>query len=644
MDIDPRTWGIAPGYHDMSGQWREVPESTIAAILEAMQPGSRVPGPETPAGRRAEPPGLGDDDPVWVLRQGDPRALEPGRWTLRTEDGASLALEGSLPPDLPFGYHRLEHADAFQDGGGRSRLVVISPGRCHLPADLCTWGWAAQLYATRSTQSWGMGDLADLRRLANWSKAQGAGMTLLNPLHATIPGSQQASPYYPSSRCFRNPIYLRVEDIPGARSAGPFPAERWLDDLAAAGRALNGERIIDRDRVWKLKSTALEAIWERFNASGGDPAFDRFREEGGDALAGFATHCALSEHLEGVWTTWPAEYRQPDSQAVARFALDHAARVAFHQWLQWCTERQLVEAGQGIDLMQDLAIGTDPAGADAWLWQDTLALAMRVGAPPDDFNRKGQDWGLPPFDPWRLRMSGYEPFIRILRGGFRGAGGLRFDHVMGLFRLFWIPVGAGPADGAYVYYRHDELLDILALESHRAGAYVVGEDLGTVEDFMRHELSERDILSYRLLWFEPRPPQEFPRKALAAVTTHDLPTVAGLWTGSDTQEQRELGLDPNEEGVAEIRNRLANWIRARGDEPPAEVVAATYAVLSEAPSVILTATLEDAAVMEERPNMPGTVDERPNWSIALPLPLEELEQSELAAAIAAALNRPPVNP
>jgi 4-alpha-glucanotransferase len=617
--VDPQAWGIVPGYHDYSGEWRETSPETAAAVLEAMG---------ALGDSSAGPPGPEGDDPVRVVRQGQEHSFEPGPWRLETEDGATVRLTGSLPPDLPLGYHRLEHEE-----DGRRRLLVVSPGRCHLSEDLRTWGWAAQLYATRSRESWGMGDLADLRRLARWASAQGAGMTLLNPLHATIPGTQQPSPYYPSSRCFRNPIYLRVEEVPGAAD------EAGVAELAAEGRALSAERLIDRDRVWKLKSAALERLWERFRGSGGDPTFEQFKATQGDALTGFAVHCALSEHLAGVWPQWPDEYRRPDSPAVARFAVERTDRVEFHQWLQWLMERQLASAGEGIDLMQDLAIGVDPAGADAWLWQDCMALSVRVGAPPDEFNTRGQDWGLPPFDPWRLRRLGYEPYIRTLRAGFRAAGGLRVDHIMGLFRLFWIPEGAGPAGGTYVRYQNGELLDILALESHRAGAYVVGEDLGTVEDYMRAELAERRILSYRLLWFEPEPPPEFPVEALAAITTHDLPTVAGFWTGLDLAEQHELGLDPNEEGTAAIRERIRQWTGTSGDESPEDIVVATHRLLARAPSRIVTATLDDAAVVTERPNMPGTIDERPNWSLALPVFLEDLEQSPTAADVAEALNR-----
>ncbi|HVW32721.1 MAG TPA: 4-alpha-glucanotransferase [Acidimicrobiia bacterium] len=457
-------WGIASGYHDVSGQWHDIPSETLRAIRTAM-------GAPLDEQDDRPPPGTSpDDDPVVTFRPGQPpaEATAGGPWILRTEDGGEVGVAsgGSLPPDLPLGYHRLVSA-----ADGRERLLIVSPGRCHLPPDLRTWGFAAQLYATRSRESWGMGDLADLRRLAQWSRRLGAGMCLLNPLHATVPDFPQASPYYPSSRCFRNPLYLRIEEVPGAAEAG---GDVDLRALAAEGRALNNDRRIDRDRVWKLKSTALEHLWRRFTTAGGDPAFDRFCADQGEALTGFATHCALTERHPGAWPDWPEEYRRPDSPAVAGFAVEHTDRVGYHKWLQWLTETQLASAGEGLDLMQDLAVGVDPGGADAWLWQDSMALGMRVGAPPDDFNRRGQDWSLPPFDPWRVRHEHYEPWIRTVRAGLRAAGGIRVDHVMGLFRLYWIPVGATPADGAYVRYRHWEMLDILALESHRAGAYIVG--------------------------------------------------------------------------------------------------------------------------------------------------------------------------
>jgi 4-alpha-glucanotransferase len=290
--------------------------------------------------------------------------------------------------------------------------------------------------------------------------------------------------------------------------------------------------------------------------------------------------------------------------------------------------------------MQDLPIGCDPDGADAWAWQDYIAKGIGVGAPPDELNTQGQDWGLPPFVPGKLRAAGYAPFIQIIRAAFRHCGGLRIDHVMGLFRLFWIPNGVSAAKGAYVRYNPDELLAIVALESERAQAYVVGEDLGTVEEEAREKLAEHCILSYRLLWFEKDAPETYPREALSALTTHDLPTVAGLWTGSDLDKQHELGLKPNEEGTAEIVERLKLCAELDPDDPIEEVVAGAYQLLSKAPSRILTAALDDALCVEERPNVPATMsDKNPNWSIALPKTIEELMEAELPKRIAKALKR-----
>ena len=623
---DPGRWGVEPGYRDYQDEWRDAPAGTVEAVLAAMR-----------AGDRPEPAPPGAYDPQGVVRvvtAGAP-VEQPGRWSLRTEDGGDVEIDGELPGDLPAGYHQLRR----HDDGHVTRLVVAPPA-CFLPDDLRTWGWAVQLYAARSGQSWGMGDLGDLARLARWSAGQGAGMMLVNPLHAALPhGPQQASPYSPSSRCFRNPLYLRVEDVPGAADAGAD-----LEAAAAAGRALNDGRNIDRDEVWRIKQPALELLWGRFREHP-DAAFDRYCDQEGPALAGYATFCALSERHGVPWWEWPEGLRRPEAPDVLAFVDEARDRIRYHQWLQWLLDEQLRLAGEAIGVVQDLAIGVDAAGADAWLWQDCFALDMRVGAPPDEFSASGQDWGLPPLDPWRLRDTAYEPVITTLRAAFRHSAGLRIDHVMGLFRLFWLPEGGRPADGTYVRYPWQDLLGILALESHRAGGWVVGEDLGTVEPSVREELAHRRALSYRLVWFEPTPPKEFPAQALAAVTTHDLPTVAGLWTGSDLAEQEELGTNPNAKSTLAIRERLQEWTGVSDEEPVEEVVRRTHRLLAEAPSAVVAATLEDALCVSERPNLPGTTDERPNWCLALPLPLEELEQDPRVAAVAEAVgNRPPGPP
>ena len=607
-DRAPNPWGVDPGYTDINDEWHDAPSSTVRAILEAM-------------GADAEQPPAGP--PVWVVREGE-RIDVAGRWELQTEDGGSARVAGSMDAP-PLGYHWL-----YRESDGRGVRLIVTPGRCHLPADLRTWGWAVQLYALRSAQSWGIGDLGDLRRLGEWSAQRGADLLLCNPLHASIPvpGSQQTSPYYPSSRCFRSPLYLRIEDVPGATSV-----DLDLDELANAGRALNGSRSIDRDAVLSLKLDALRRV---FNSFEGHESFAAFVADGGDTLHRFAVHCALAEEHGADWRMWPPDLRHPTTFEVREFARESRRAVEFHLWLQWLLDRQLEAAGASIGLMQDLAIGVDPGGADAWIWQDVMASGISVGAPPDEYNTQGQDWGLPPFDPWKLRDAAYEPFIETVRAGFRHAGGLRFDHVMGLFRLYWIPQHASAKHGTYVRYPYGDLLDILALESARAGAYVVGEDLGTVEDSMREELADRNVLSYRLLWFEEAKPSSFPKQALGAVTTHDLPTVAGLWSGSDLEAQRSRGMSPNEESTAALRDRVQEWTGLASDAPVTSVSQRVHELLADAPSAILTATLDDAIGVEERPNYPGTTDGT-NWSLALPLSLEDIESDPRVAEIARVL-------
>lgn len=603
-------WGIMGQYEDALGQWHRVSADTRAALRAAMDIDSSRPAPEA------------GPNPVQVLQRGRSFSLT-GPVELTLEDGTVLRAERRLPPDLPLGYHELRSVKE-----DHTTRLIVSPGRCHLPKDLRAWGWSVQLYALRSKSSWGMGDLADLRRLARWSAREcGAEFLLLNPLGAVTPMlPQQASPYFPTSRRFRNPLYLRVEEVPGATESG-----KWFGKFAALGHRLNLKARIDRDCVFRLKMHALERLWARFS---GAAAFDRFCVEEGEPLRQFAVFCVLAEHHGSGWPKWPARFRNPASTAVRNFQDEYADRIRFHQWLQWLLDRQLARAAKELPLMQDLPIGVDPAGADAWAWQDILAKDVTVGAPPDEYNTRGQDWGLPPFVPHKLRAARYEPFRQTIRAALRHAGGLRIDHVMGLFRLFWIPRNAHPREGAFVRYRADELLAILALESQRAGAVVVGEDLGTVEKGVRAELRRRNMLSYRLLWFESTPPPRYPRQAMAAVTTHDLFTIAGLWTGSDLATQEKLGLQPNATGTKKILRRLRRDIGLRKAGSPQEAIVRTHRWLAQAPCMMLAATLDDALGVEERPNMPGTRDEWPNWRIPLPAPLEAIPRNPLVKEVA----------
>lgn len=627
MVIDAARWGIETGYWDVFGRWRETPQGTVERVLETM------------GARGLEPP-----PPPTVTVRLDHQLPPVSRGRILLEDGAEVEVGGPLPPDLPAGYHRFDGVD------GESYSLIASPGRCGLP-ETESWGFAAQLYGARSRASWGIGDFADLPRLASWSAKLGAGFIVVNPLHATSPAiPQEPSPYFAGSRCFLNPIYLAVEDVPGASRVAD------TEQLAAEGRRLNDDRLIDRDRVWAVKSAALQAIFTEQERQGLAKEFERFRESRGETLRRFAIYSALSEMHGGRWVEWPEEYRDPRSAAVMAFAATEqgARQTTFNAWLQWLAEAQLARAGAAfsaadsvggadsvgrVGRVADLAVGVDGAGADGWMFQDVFAQEMEIGAPPDEFNTQGQNWALLPFDPWRLRSRGYLPWIESLRATLRNAGGIRIDHVMGLFRLFWIPSGSEPSQGVYVRYPHHDLLNILALEAHRAGAVVIGEDLGTVEDSVRADLAERDILSYRVWWFEREPPESWPRKALGAVTTHDLPTITGVLDGSDLEAQRRLGLNPKEESSKQLRDRLLDTTGSSDDTDPQTVVERVYGDLSRAPCLMLVSGLEDALALSERPNMPGTVSEWPNWRVALPFSIEEIEDQALPAAIARRLNR-----
>ena len=408
-----------------------------------------------------------------------------------------------------------------------------------------------------------------------------------------------------------------------------------IDELAAAGRALDENAQIDRDAVYRLKLDGLARLWRRFP---GSPDFDAFRTRHGDDLAGYATFCALAEHHRSGWSSWPAEHQRPDAPAVARFAAEHADRVRFHAWLQWLLDGQLDRAGATDLMIADVAVGFAPDGADAWAWQDTLALDMRIGAPPDQFNTRARAGA--------CRRSSHGDCDRpaTSRSSARSGPPCAGPRVSASTTSWACSASSGSRwrrarEGTYVRFDGRELLDIVALESARAAAFVVGEDLGTVEGDVRSRLAAAGMLSYRLLWFEPGDPEEYPRQALAAVSTHDLPTVAGLWSGADLAAQRALGLEPNEQGTVGIREHLASLTGATDDTPVDEVVVRAYRRLADAPSMVVTASLDDALAVPDRPNMPGTVDQWPNWSIPLPLPIDDLAGHALAGRVLDAVAR-----
>ena len=602
---------IVETWTDAWGGRRTPSLASRRAVLEAMRPGLAA-----DAAAR---------DPVRLARPGA-RLGGPGEVVL--EDGTSLGTRSTLPRDVPHGYHRLR-----SDAG--ELLLIVAPQRCHLPDELRGWGWAVQLYAARSRRSWGIGDLDDLRRLARWSASLGAEALLVNPLGAPNPGPEpEPSPYYPSSRRFRSPLYLALERVPGYQQL----AEE-LAPLAREARAANRQPFIDRPAVLVRKMAALERLWAAGAAASGEApgSLARFTAEQGDALRLWGIFVALTELHGPGWTTWPAALRDPGSDAVGKTGAQLAERVAFHAWIQWLIDRQLADAAGHVALIGDLPVGFDPGGFDAWCWQGQLAAAS-VGAPPDIFNPDGQNWGLPPFVPHLLRAGGYAPFIETVRAAMAHAGGLRIDHVLGLFRQWWVPAGAAPADGAYVRQPAAELLAILAIESHRAGAIVVGEDLGTVEPGVRRRLAAAQILSTRLAYFERKEPAAWPREAIAAITTHDLPTVVGAWTGADLEDQAAAGVAPDVAGLRWLRRRLARFGRIAGDPPLPEVVETVHRALAGSRSALAFATLDDALLVARRPNIPGTdATQRANWSLALPKSLEGLRRDPFVGRIAATM-------
>ena len=592
---------VGETYTDAFGRERAIAPDVRAAVVAAL-------GPEESR-----------SDVVTIVRRG---ALLPTVGDLTLEDGSHLGRSESMPTDAPYGYHRLVRDD------GSEQLLITGPGRCHLPPHLRAWGWAIQLATTRSRTSWGIGDLADLRKLGEWVASAGAGFLAVGPLGAPNPGpNPEPSPYYPSTRRFGNPLHLRIEEIPGSGDLG--------DELAMAGRALNDERRIDRARVAARKMDALERIWA---ATTDRSEFELWRAERGTSLQHWAVFVVLTERFGAGWHAWPEEYRDPSGAAVARAVDEHADRVSFHAWIQWCFDRQLRHASVPLIRIADMPVGVDPGGFDAWDWHDQLALDMSVGAPPDRFNAAGQSWGLPPFVPARLREAAYRPFIETIHAQMRHAGGLRIDHVLGLFRLWWIPSGQDPSRGAYVRSHTDELLEIVALESQRAETVVIGEDLGTVPPGVRRELRRRRLLSSRLALFERDLPATYPRQSFAGATTHDLPTMAGIWSGSDLDDQAASGVTPDPNALALLRSRL---VRAAGPGDPAEApVDQLHRRIAASPSMLVAATLEDALRVEERPNMPGTVTpHRDNWSLALPLPIEDLAGDGRVTSLVAALGR-----
>ncbi len=620
--------GVATWFENAKRTRQDVPEPTVVAVLGLLGVDASTPEAVRRELAAARDPGRVPD--TVVLRTGATRAL-PGPGTITLEDGGTRSVAGELPADLPLGWHTLRLDD-------RAVTLVVVPEK--LPAAPDAWGWMLQLYALRSAGSWGMGDLGDLREFAGWAAADGAGLVLLNPLHAITPTLPvPSSPYSPSSRRFANPLYLRVADIEAYRRADDALRAR-VDALAPAAGDL-----IDYSAVWAAKRAALELLWPLAGPVdlGADPG-----------LTDFATFCALAEVHGPDWHTWPAELRRP-GQAAADAA--DADRVAFHAWLQQLLDEQLAAATAAADPMAvgvvlDLAVGIDPSGADGWLLPDVLASGVHAGAPPDAFNQLGQDWGLACWRPDRLAATGYAAYRDMLRRLLRRAGGIRVDHVAQLWRLWWVPPGAGATEGTYVHYDPEAMLGILALEAHRAGAVVVGEDLGTVLPEVTEGLQAQNMLGSAVLWFtkdddEYVPSAGYPRNALASISTHDLPTAMGFLTGEHVRVRAELGqlagpVDEERERADADREQLIALLREEkllgADPTNDEIVVAMHAFLRNTPCRLVMASLYDALDEVRQPNLPGTTDQYPNWRIPLPVPLEEIRTDPRIRRIVGVLN------
>ncbi|HTE68716.1 MAG TPA: 4-alpha-glucanotransferase [Actinomycetes bacterium] len=659
--------GIATSFTDAGGRHYEVAEGTLRAVLDAMgpqaEPADWPPIVVARTGRSPRSTGAplapsGGDEPypppAGPLRGPPypsgwrPPVGEPAEVVL--ESGERRPLPADLPGDLEPGWHRVV-------GRGGTTVLVVAPDRCHLPPLLeqggRAWGWAAQLYAVRSRASWGIGDLGDLAGLLATTGRLGAGFALLNPLHAASP--DESSPYNPSSRMFRNPLYLRVGAVPELAALTPGERDR-VEELDRRGLGLLDHDRIDRAAVYRLKDEALRLAHGATARLPGRRAGLAAYRAATDNLEQFATFCALQRVHGKNWRDWPAAYRHPARAEVAAFGERHRDEVDYHAWLQWLLDQQLAavpSTPDGLGVLNDLAIGFAPDGFDAWTFQDDLAPGMTVGAPPDPLGPHGQDWGLPAFVPDRLAAGAYGPFAQTIRAGMAHAAGLRIDHVMGLFRLFWIPEGAEPAQGTYVRYPADDLLGILALESLRAGALVVGEDLGTVEQGVRERLAAEGVLSCRLAWFEHeadgrrRRAADYPRLALAATTTHDLPTVAGFFSGSDLDHLCDIGVataggdeqaNQEEQRASLCRLLEDEGLLDAGEREVGAIVAALYGFLTRTPAMLVAATLEDAVQARDRPNVPGTIDQRPNWSLPLPVKLDDLATDPRVRRLAAILS------
>jgi 4-alpha-glucanotransferase len=687
--------GVATEFWDWQGRHVQVPATTVVAVLAALAvDASDDEHVEQALAAADDAPWRRTLPPVVVVRAGQRSRIsvhvphgQPVSASVELEDGGRRDLEQqdrwveprqvdgglvgeasfTVPENLPLGWHTVW---ASVPGGTASATcpLVVVPATMEQPAALTEqrWGLMAQLYSVRSERSWGVGDLADLGELADWGGRElGADFVLVNPLHAAEPvAPMEPSPYLPTTRRFVNPLYLRVEDV---REVAYLPStdRALIEWLAEDLRAAEPGDEIDRDAAWAAKRSALETVFLAPRSPARQAAFDAFCEREGQGLADFATWCALAERFGLPSSQWPPAAHDHGSEDLALWRVELAERIEFYTWLQWLCDEQLEAAqrtaraaGMAYGVVHDLAVGVHPEGSDTWGLGEAIARGVTVGAPPDAYNQQGQDWSQPPLRPDTLAELGYAPYRDMLRTVLRHAGGLRVDHVMGLFRLWWVPGGSGPREGTYVRYDHEALIGILCLEAQRAGAFVVGEDLGTVEPWVRDYLRERGVLGTSVLWFEkdgegvPLRPERWRELCLATVTTHDLPPTAGYLAGEHIELRERLGLltrSVDEELSFDAAERagvlaLLRELSLLPDDPTErETVEALHRLLRRTPSRLLGLALTDAVGERRAQNQPGTSSQYPNWKVPLadgsgvPVLLEELRTRPRALSLARAI-------
>ena len=561
LAAEARRWGVENGYHDVFGRWHEASAETQRRLVAALSK------------TRGQPPEL-------------TAVPEPVR--------------------------------AFQGDGRRH------------------WALAVQLYALRSRRNWGHGDFGDLACLIALAARRGAAAIGLNPLHALFPDrAQEASPYAPNSRIFLNPLYINVETIaefPGAATAGID-----LDALRA------GE-LIDYTGVARAKLDGLRVAYEHFETSASDDRraeFTRYRKDQGEPLLFFSCFEQLrARFAPRPWPEWPAPWRHPTIADLQQFREAEHNGCEFHEFVQWVADRQLAackeiahRSGMSVGLYLDVALGIHPYGADAWSQQESVLADVSVGAPPDEFNPNGQDWGLAAFNPAALAAGDFAPLRQLMRAAMRHAGAVRLDHVLGLKRLFMIPRGNVASDGTYVRFPFERSLQVIAQVSQEARCVVIGEDLGTVPEGLRDTLARWGLWRYLVMLFERErdgrfhPPEWYPAEALATFNTHDLPSLRGWLDAHDLRTKRGLGLDSGESDGARAwaHQSLRQILAERAPERAGNELAAVASVLAKTPSRLVAIALDDIVGEREQINIPGTVDEHPNWRRKLSLELEDLE-------------------